>query len=126
MADDDLAEGGFLMREMRQQLGARQRVPDQRAVRELAGATFIVRSHAHATHTFAIAKVRRIVSEGPDGSVAYEGYRVESSGDPRSRPIAALQPSAGGRIASCSRRLVRLEPGRLPGLGRYSHGLRPP
>jgi hypothetical protein len=56
---------------------------------ELTGATFIVRSFARATLTFAIAGVRQIAML--DGRNRYEGYRIESSGGSACEPAAALR-----------------------------------
>lgn len=56
---------------------------------ELTGASFLVRSFAHATQAFLISNVRQIAML--DGAHQYEGYRIESSGGSACEPATALR-----------------------------------
>jgi hypothetical protein len=60
-----------------------------------AGATFTVRSYAHATLTFTIANVRRIEAAGHAGQTHHEGYRIESGGDSACLPEVAARVRYG-------------------------------
>lgn len=54
---------------------------------QLTGATFQVRSFASATLELTISNVRPIVTSG--GNAKFEGYRIESGGDPACDPATA-------------------------------------